>query len=264
MFNAAKALQRHASASPKLPHVPELQALYNLGYHPRSGELIMIAGRSGAMKSTFALWLVQQFNLPTLYFSADMSGFQASAKLTSHQLQMTVDEIEALMRTPSEARRVIDTIAESNITFSFGTPITWQKITNELNAWIELYNNYPAVIVIDNLMDIDGCESDYQQQQYAMQLLSDLSRETGSTLIVLHHATDKGEAARRNTFTPPPRNEIKNGLSEKPEQILTVALDNRINSFNIAVVKQRMGYQDASATNYVTLKAQPELNSFNY
>lgn len=270
MFRAASALKKNAAASPKLPYVADLEPLYRMGYNPHAGELIMVAGRSGAMKSTFILWLIQRFHLPTLYFSADMSAFQASTKLASHQLQRTVDQVAEDMAMEADgsfvdeeaAGSVMDRLNASKIHFSFGTPIRQSVMVEELNAWVDLYNSFPEVIVIDNLMDMEGCEVGYEEQSLAMQALSNLSRETGATVIVLHHASDKGEQARKDPFSPPPRSEIKNGLSEKAEQVLTVAIDNRDNTFKVAIVKQRMGYTDASAQNYATFSVNPDKNIF--
>lgn len=270
MFRAQSALKRNAASSPHLPYVPELEPLYRMGYNPHAGELIMVAGRSGAMKSTFVLWLIQRFALPTLYFSADMSAFQASTKLASYQLQKTVDEVAKDMQTEADgsftdqeaADAVLERLAASPIQFSFGTPIRQDVMIEEINAWVDLYNSFPQVIVIDNLMDMEGCEVGYEEQSLAMQSLSNLSRETGATVIVLHHATDKGDKAKQDPFAPPPRSEIKNGLSEKAEQVLTVSIDNRDNSFKVAIVKQRMGYTDASAQNYAVFAVNPDKNIF--
>lgn len=270
MFRAASALKKNAASSPKLPYVAELQPLYKMGYNPHAGELIMVAGRPGAMKSTFVLWLVQRFHLPTLYFSADMSAFQASMKMASYQLQKKVDEVADDMTLGSDGKfvdeeaagAVLERLDTSKIHFSFGTPIRQDVMIEELNAWVDLYNSFPEVIVIDNLMDMEGCEVGYEEQSLAMQSLSNLSRETGATVIVLHHASDKGEQAKRDPFSPPPRSEIKNGLAEKAEQVLTVAIDNRDNSFKVAIVKQRMGYTDASAQNYAAMAVNPDKNIF--
>ena len=270
MFRAQSALKRNAQSSPQLPYVAELEPLYRMGYKPRSGELIMVAGRSGNMKSTFVLWWLQRLHLPTLYFSADMSAFQASTKLASYQLQKTVDQVALDMQVepdgsftdPGAAEHVLERLSKSPIHFSFGTPIRQNAMVEEINAWVDLYNAYPSVIVVDNLMDMEGCEVGYEEQSLAMQALSNLSRQTGATIFVLHHATDKGEKAKADPFAPPPRSEIKNGLSEKAEQVLTVAIDNRDNTFKVAIVKQRMGYTDASAQNFAVMSVNPDKNIF--
>src|SRR5674476_1426940 len=133
MLSPARALSLNAESGRELPRVPALAALYARGCRPRHGEVIMVAGRSGTQKSGFALWWTCQMNLPTLYLSADMSPFTASARVASLML---------------------------NLTFSFGA-ITWPGVDAEIEAYVELHNAYPEMVVINNLMDIEGAASDY-------------------------------------------------------------------------------------------------------
>lgn len=265
-LGAVQALTQNVRSSPKLPEIEALRALYEYGAHPRVGELIMVAGRSGSMKSMFALWLVNQWNKDTLYLSADMSAFQASTRLASQMTQKTVDEVEFDFRN-GEGDYVAEALAKSNIRFSFRSPIRWDTVTQELNAWVTLYNRYPEVIVVDNLMDVDESESEYQAQMFAMQVLSDLSRETGATILILHHATEGGWSEGTKPFLPVARREIKNKLGEKPELTLSVAVNNvsMLNGkldFHVAVVKQRMGRQDPSASEYITFSVDPARSTF--
>lgn len=263
---ASQALARNAGSSPRLPEIPALRALYDYGCHPRAGELVMIAGRPGSMKSMFALWLVHNWGLDTLYLSADMSGFQASSRLASHLTQRTVDEIE-MDFTRGEADYAIEALEESNIRFSFRSPIRWEEVTDEINAWVTLHNRYPECIVVDNLMDIDGGEADYQAQMFAMQVLSDLSSETGASVVILHHATEGGWSEGTKPHLPVARREIKNKLGEKPELTLTVSVNggamlNGLLDFHVAVVKQRMGRSDPSAQDYLTFSVDPRRSTF--
>jgi len=263
---ASQALAKNARSSPRLPEIPALRALYDYGCHPRAGELVMIAGRPGAMKSMFALWLVHNWGLDTLYLSADMSAFQASSRLAASITQRTVDEIE-MDFGQGEADYAVEALQESGVRFSFRSPIWWEEMTDEINAWVTLYNRYPEAIVVDNLMDLDGGEADYQAQMFGMQVLSDLSREIGATIVVLHHAAEGTWSEGTKPHLPPARREIKNKLGEKPELTLTVAVNgtamlNGLLDFHVAVVKQRMGRSDPSASEYTTLSVDPARATF--
>ena len=264
---ASQALVKNARSSPRLPEIPALQALYDYGFHPRAGETMMIAGRPGAMKSMFALYLVENWGLKTLYLSADMSAFQASIRLASHLTQRTADEIEMDFDL-GQADYATEALAKSKVRFSFRSPIRWEEMTDEINAWVTLYNEYPECIVVDNLMDIDGGEADYQAQMFGMQVLSDLSREIGATIVILHHASEGTWSEGTKPHLPPARREIKNKLGEKPEQTLTVAVNgtamfNGLLDFHVAVVKQRMGRSDPSASEYTTLSVDPARATFH-
>lgn len=263
MLTAARALVLNSQSSPQLPRVAELEALYRIGVTPRAGEVIMVAGRSGHQKSGFALWWVLNMGLPTLYFSADMSAFQASVRIACSITSETTQEVEDGMSRPTTRSKYIDSMRDLPITFSFGSPITWPAVERELDAYVELHNAFPKVLVFDNLMDIEGSSSDYSGQMDAMQNLSDLSRSTGTTVIVLHHASDKGDNAKKNPHLPPPRDEIKGGMSEKPELALSVAFDGHTSLYRIACLKQRMGPSDQTAMTYATLRADPARTQFH-
>lgn len=221
----------------------------------------MLAGRSGSQKSGLALFWTARMNLPTLYFSADMSAYQASIRLACSLLGMTTEQVEARYKRPEGRAEIIAALSPLNLNFSFG-PITWRGVEDEMTAYVELYDAFPEVIVIDNLMDIEGTESDYTMQMAAMQSISDLSRSTGATVIVLHHASDKSQDASSDPFSPPARKEIKGGMSEKPESVLTVALNPHNHLFQIAVTKNRMGAQDPTARTTAKFRARPAETRF--
>lgn len=264
VLNAARALSLNADSGRKLPRVPALQQLYMNGFDPRHGQVIMIAGRSGSQKSGFAMWWVDEMALDTIYFSGDMSAFTASSRIASKRSGLTTDEVEYALKAGGEHREsVFEYLAESRITFSFGSPITWRAIDEELDAFVELHNKFPDIIVLDNLMDFEGAESDYTAQMSVMQGVTELARDTGATVIIMHHASDKSWDARNDPFSPPSRQEVKGGLSEKPELSLSVALDPNNLNFNVAIIKQRQGPQDPTARRWTTLRCEPALTRFH-
>jgi len=266
MLTASRALGLSANSAPELPRVDWLRDLYALGggsgVRPRQGETIMIAGRSGTQKSGLALAWVASMNIPTLYMSGDMSAFQASCRLAGHVLGETTEQVVEGMKGPGRGR-YLEALEFLQIRFSFGKPITWKSLEQEFDAEVELYNRYPRIVVVDNLMDVQGATSDYTAQMDALQTISDMTRDTGSTAMVLHHASDKTWDAQTAPWKPPSRDQVKGGLSEKPELALTVALDPTTLTYRIACVKQRMGPCDPSATTYATLKADPERTRFH-
>jgi hypothetical protein len=93
--------------------------------------------------------------------------------------------------------------------------------------------------------------------------VTELARDTGATVIIMHHASDKSWDARSDPWSPPSRDQVKGGLSEKPELSLSVALDPNSLLFNVAVIKQRSGRQDPTAKRWVTLRCEPSLTRFH-
>lgn len=262
MLSAARALQLHGDDAPDLPHVPAFKALYDYGLSAKRGDVIMVAGRSGSQKSGFAMYWVEQMGLPTLYFAADMKPVEASARLAA----IRTGENSRTIRKRIEASGpdlYVDALRDSKVSFAFGQPITWHTIDLTLQGWVETYNSYPEVIVIDNLMDIQSVGADYTLMSEAMQALDALAQDTGATVIILHHATDKGGGSG-DPGLPPARSEIKYGMSEKPQVILTVALAAQMLPYElrIAHVKQREGRADPSGRDYVRIGARPETTTF--
>lgn len=267
MLTPSRSLSLHADSGRPLPRVPAFDALYGRGFRPRHGEIIMVAGRSGTQKSGFALYWVAQMNLRTLYFSADMSPFTASSRLASMVTGDTTEMVEVGMKAGAEHearyKRAMNNGPGSNIRFSFGSPIKWQNVDEEITAQIELFDAYPEVIVFDNLMDFEGAESDYTEQMAVMSNVTELARSTGATVILLHHASDKSWEAKTDPWAPPSRDQIKGGLSEKPELSLSVALDPTSHEYKVAIVKNRMGPCDPTARQYVSLRCEPEKTRFH-
>ena len=263
MLTSRRSLSLNHEAGRPLPKIGAFRDLYDQGTTPRHGEVIMIAGRSGTQKSGLALFWVDEMGLDTLYHSADMSAFTASTRVACKRMGITTEQVEAMMAEGGESKQaVLDALEGSNITFAFGSPIRWEAVDENLEAYVEVRDKYPDIIVVDNLMDVEGATSDYVAQMDVMQEATALARDTGSTIIILHHASDKSWEAKQDPWKPPARSEIKNGLGEKPELCLTVSLDPATMDYRIATVKQRMGPSDMSGNRYATLTAQPEMTRF--
>nr|WP_273482689.1 AAA family ATPase [Kribbella italica] len=257
----SRSLALNSESGRELPRVDAFSAIYAKGVRPRFGEVIMVVGRSGTQKSGFALFWTAQMNLRTLYFSADMSAFTASSRLASMKTNQTTEQVEQGFATNRDL--YTEALSDLNFTFSFGAPITWQQVDEELEAYVELHNSYPEVIVFDNLMDFEGAESDYTEQMAVMSNATELARATGATVILMHHASDKSWDAKADPWNPPSRDQVKGGLSEKPELSLSVALDPNTLEYKVACLKQRMGPSDATGRNFAVLRCEPDKTRFH-
>ena len=251
----------------EMPRIPGFEDLYSLGCRVTQGQVVMVAGRSGAQKSGFALYMVAKWGLPTLYFSADMAASTASSRVASIMTGKTGSEVDALLDTSEGAAYLFDVTSESNITFCHGNPITWGLVEAEMNCYVMRHNMFPKVVVFDNLMDFSGADSDYQAQMAVMNDVTAFARHFGCTTVVLHHATDKSAAAVNDPSRPPTRSEIKNGVAEKPELVLTVGLKPPVfhegrGEMRVAVVKQREGECDPSAQKFALLSCDPSRTWF--
>ncbi|MFC4334102.1 AAA family ATPase [Salininema proteolyticum] len=252
-----------AQAAAHLPYVPALHPLYSLGVRLPAGEVIMIAGRSGTMKSLFCLWLAYWLRLPVVYFSADMTASTVAHRLAAAATGEPMSTIrESLHAGSADQARYSDALASVPISFVYDSPVTWEGVDETLDAYVELWDTYPAVIVVDNLMDVTGAAADYTGQMEAMSALTELSRATGATVIVLHHATDK-TLSKTDPWKPPARSDIKGGLSEKPALSLAVSHNPNNEAFLIAPIKNRHGFADPTGETYAALHIDPERCQFS-
>lgn len=216
----------------------------------------MIVGQPGAGKSTFALWYAYMLGLPTLYFSADMASHTAITRLaalcTGDQVATVTAGIESGGIDYYESA-----LEESEIQWCFNSGPTLDDIAVELDAYIELWNAYPELIVIDNLMNIESGDNDeHAGMRWILKELHRLARETGAAVFVLHHAREEGDAT-----SPPARKEIQGKVAQLPEIALGVALANK--TFKIAPIKNRSGFQDASGKTYARLYAEADRATFS-
>jgi hypothetical protein len=261
VFSAFDSLDWGTQGNRELPRVPHLQPLYDLGLKAPRGEAIMIAGRSGTMKSMFALWWTYMMGVPTLYFSADMSpttvGLRLASMLTGHtDAQVT----RALREDPAARAAYAEHLAGVRVWFEYGA-ITWAGVDTALDAYVSIWDDYPTVVVLDNLMDVQGATSEYSVQMEVMASATDLARAIDAAVVILHHATDKTQS-KTDPWIPPARSDVKGGLSEKPALAMSVAYVPDSREYRMAIIKQRNGPCDPSGNTYATLYAQPDIARF--
>jgi len=256
LYTPARAMIRAGQAEP-LPRVQELTNLYNYGFLPRRGQFLMIAGQPGAGKSAFALWWAVKMNLRTLYFSADMDAFTAVTRLAACMTGLTIDSVGAAIEN-GQADYFDDVLDTSHIQFCFDSGPTLMDMADELDAYVETWDFFPELIVIDNAMNV---EAEMGEEHAGLRLVFKevhrLARESGAAVFMLHHTREEGDP-----FTPQPRSAIQGKVAQLPERILTVALDTHDMAFRVAPVKNRSGKQDASGGTYFSMNALPERASF--
>lgn len=256
MQTGSRALAKAARSTP-LPEVELLRPLYADGVVPRKGQLVTVFGQPGAGKSTFVEWYVNKMDITCLYFSADMDATDAVTRLGAMRTGLSASEIDDLIKF-SGADFVYDQLEDSKIQWCFDSGPTITDIVEELNAYVELHDEYPVAIVIDNAMNVEGeTEDDNGGLRLVFKELHRLAHETGICVFILHHAREEGPSN-----VPAPRSALQGKVGQLPEIILSVALDPETEVFSISAVKCRSGKSDASGKRYMKLTAQPEYASF--
>lgn len=259
---AFKALSKAAETGDPLPLPGFMSEIERRGGRWRRGQLSMIAGASGSGKSALAESVAALTNVPSLYFSADQDAWTTTTRLASI---ITGDDKDTVGGAFSSGNGAYygGALAKSRISFCFDSNPTLADIGLELDAYVETWDEYPEVIVVDTLRNISDSDSDKAGDLFIMKELHGLARRTKACVIVLAHLSmsglKEGEAVR-----PRARSTLINKIDEMPDMILTVAYDPDDLSFWLAVVKTREGKSDPDAKHPIKISADFDNMQFGF
>lgn len=229
------------------PLPPVFKSLAKYDVVLRRGEMTIIAGQPGGGKTALALAFARKLGLPVLYLCPDSSATTILVRLVSAETGKSRAEVETAMEVdPDWAQHVLRRF--DHIRWSFSGTLTLEDIDMELSAFIECYGQAPAMIVVDNLIDIsDGDGDEFAALRATTRSLKQLARAVDACVLVLHHTSEAVEAR-----PCPPRKSIHGKVAQLPALILTVAV--QPGSILVAPVKNRHGYADASGQTAYWLK----------
>lgn len=262
MLSVTRALARTRQLGSPLPPLTQLHDLQE-GYFrfvPRGGQQTMICGQPASGKSQFALWWCGQFallGLPVLYVSADMDQHTATTRLVASVTGETTEAVSRGLAYGAEDY-YSELLNDLPVRFMFDPDPTYGDVEDEIDAWVELWDDYPRVIVLDNLLDIVPSAGDNEFSGYKSILLDTktLARETGAAVLILHHVSEEGTDPRY----PAPKKKLLGKVSQTPENILSVAKEG--GEFRLSVVKHRNGPDDPTGETWVHFRVFPESNTF--
>ena len=210
----------------------------------------MIAGPPGVGKSTFALHWALKAQRPTLYFSADTHQHTMSLRLGSMITDTEQASIEPMMNDLDWISSVLS--QAQHIRWCFESAPSLNDIEQQVEAFFELYGEYPELIVVDNLLDCTHTDGDeWGSMRSLLREFKWWARETGAAFIVLHHTS---EAV--NSDPCPPRSAIQGKVAQTPALILTVG-SNQPGFMGVCPVKNRYGPADPSGMSASWLVYEP-------
>lgn len=262
MLRASRVLAR-ADAGEPLPTV--FRSLDSRGIKPRRGQITMIAGHTNAGKSMWALYYclrLAQKGERVLYFSADSDEHTQGTRMAAMTTGQRTEDVEAAVATESGMSYYADALAEVNIRMDFNSNPTLEDIELTLAAFDELMGEMPTVIVIDNLLNVEGFGGEGETEKNGLigiqKVLKHICRTTHAAVLLAHHCSESEGKPNQ----PPARKAVMQKVSELPENILTVAYDPEGERFGIAAVKLRNGRADPSARNPVWLAVDMDRGVF--
>ena len=118
----------------------------------------MIAGPPGAGKSTLALAIAVNANVPTLYISADTHSHTMSLRLLAMLTKLPQGEVEPMMDNDREWAAQMLKPAD-HIMWEFDSAPTLKDIEDAILAARERLGDDVRLIVLDNAVDVTLCRS---------------------------------------------------------------------------------------------------------
>lgn len=217
------------------------------------GEVVMLAGPSGAGKTILALDAVIRMRVGGLYFSADSNQETMSVRAAANMSGHPTSDIRTLRDMGLFVEEYGPYLSKLKVRFQFEpSDPTVEDIALAMEAYQDIEGVFPEYLVIDNLTNLAGDDDggEWAGLRKTIKELHWLARRTGTCIFVLHHTS---EADPKWLEYPAPKTAIKGKITEYPSVIMTVVYSG--GRVLLAVVKNRHGESDPMARDYLTLSA---------
>lgn len=235
---AQAAKKRGNSGGQKLPQ--PWTAAEDLKAHFRRGQLAMIVAAPGVGKSIFANAYAVLSGAKTLYLSMDTDAFTMSVRLVAMVAGVPMHEAEAgLARGDDWALAAAADPRLENLSLAFPSNPDATEVAYRLHAYREARGEFPELLFLDNLQNVGVGDDEFSGQLSLLRELQAVAGQTGTAIVVLHHAT--GEYGDGDGILP--QSGIRGKLSQFPAMILTLHRAGA-QRLGVSVVKNRFGPAD--------------------
>lgn len=233
------------------------KAFEDLGIVPRRGQLVLVAAGPGIGKSAKVLTLVLDSMVPTLMFSADSDAFTQYSRSIAIVCDMTVASAAEMILEERVTEDIKKELASIPLLIDYDSSPTPHDIEEIVAAYYELCNEFPSLIVVDNITNVvtDATDSGdpFSGLEALMDYLHSMARVTGACVIGLHHVTGD----YNNGDKPIPLNGVKGQITRVPEMVLTLhkkAIEDGRWILCVSPVKNRGGRADPTGQTYAELE----------
>ena len=250
MYSLLQSTRIRGSAGEPLPTV--FKSLESAGIQFKRGQYVLIAAGAGTGKSAFTLTQALKSGVPTLYFSADSDSYTQSVRSLAIMAGVSVEAANKAVLSNSLGS-MADALLNIPIRFNYDASPSLDTIETCVEAYEEVYGEYPALIVIDNITNVriggEGDDDPFSGLEGLNDYLHTMARETGACVVGLHHVTGPYNDAEK----PIPLSGVKGQISRVPELILTLFRPGP-NRIGVSAVKNRGGKADPSGNDFVELE----------
>lgn len=203
----------------------------------RRGNVALFAAVAGMHKTMVALNAILNMSVSTLVFSSDSDDLTVASRLIAIKTKRTTDQAEAWMASnPADAARVLRPLRDM-LKWQFNPNPTLDDIWLNTYAYLEMYGEWPHLIVIDILSDVshDG-KDEWATLREVLRQSKVLARETNASVLLVHHCTEGISESK----VCPSRQDVMGKVSAQPSLMVTFGKDQN-EDFWAACVKNRFG-----------------------
>jgi hypothetical protein len=232
-------------------------AFDQLEIYPRQGQLVLIAAGPGIGKSAMTLTMVLKALVPSLMYSADSDAFTQLSRSIASLNDMKVSTAAEMILEDRITDEIKDELRKIPLIIDYDSAPTPDDIEEILMAYYELCNEFPVLVVVDNITNVVTDSSDsgdpFSGLEGLMDYLHSMARTTGACVVGLHHVT--GEY--NNGDKPIPLNGVKGQITRVPEMVLTLhkkPIENGRWVLCVSPVKNRGGRADPTGQTYAELE----------
>lgn len=220
----------------------------------RRGQVTLVAGSPGAGKSALATTLALYVDVPTIYFSADSDKMTFGSRAMAAALGILLNDAEELLLEKNEEAISRLDRTTGHIWVNFDPAPTPKDIDEEIDCFAYIMGDYPHLVIVDNLMDVNLYGSDERSGHDAIvDFCKQLARRTGAAVLILCHVT--GPYTDGTEVIP--RSGLMNKIDKRPRLILTLHKYD-INGMGVSVVKNSNGPAEADGSMMEVLPWIPE------
>lgn len=229
------------------------KAFEELGIVLRRGQLVLVVAPPGIGKSAKVLNLSLQAMLPGFIFSADSDAFTQLTRSIAILCDITVERASQMVLEGDLPEDIQETLRAIPLRIDYNSSPTPHDIEENIAAYYELTNEFPALIVVDNITNVvtDAQDSGdpFSGLEALMDYLHSMARITGACVIGLHHVTGDYNNGQKAI----PLNGVKGQITRVPQLVLTLWRPSP-GRLGVSVVKNRGGKADPSGELYAELE----------
>lgn len=239
MPSLAQASLRQRQGGVKLPTAWD--SWDRAGIHFRRGLLYMVVaapnvGKTTLMTAYLARAQRRDPSFRALVLSMDQDPDTTCERAIASVTGWTVDEAE--QRYAERDPDALEALGRlGGIHYMFPSSPDLREISERALALGESLGQFPDMIILDNLGNIEHDGAEAEGQRLLMRELQDLATGTGAAVVALHHAIGEYEDGDKCI----PLSGVSNKLGKMPSMLLTLYQGWGAGVLNVYVAKNRQG-----------------------